>query len=726
MRQTTAVELFAQRLYLFAIATVCLVGCEKPFANRIEPSRQEPYSAFKSGAVAASVAASGEQLSFSFLGAIWVVDASGGEAEQVTSGWGRDGLSRVPPSIPSEIIDKGNKLIFVRNSRTGRELRLVDLHTKAESVLWSTDGHLVCSNENRNECAYTGPVRDFVTSSDGDVVYVSTGTHLVEIDRTTGRVRVICDCRIRFFDISPDGNSIIHDGPATLPVSIQREASFASQLDLQTREQNPLIIDFEGSITSLQYSKSGEYIFFVRRSAGEECIVKLYVMSGSQTNLVCDYARNMSIATHPSGGRLIVTKDGQIFEFELSTQSFRRIPFTTNLRRAEAKLETIVIKGGTLFSGVGDQPHLCERILIVGQNIDQLDCDGSSEQALTAETVIDAAGLFIMPGLIDSHAHLSYQDIERLGSLIFEGVTTVIDPATWYPNTLVQEDLIDLGIKVGPRIIRMSDAIDGGDEQVSLRAYLGRVSDPEVIRSIVRRYAALGYDGIKIYENLDPDVVRAAGKEALQQKMLVWGHLGRTSWEEAVDFGVNVISHVNLFPYCSSSSDWPEDRDDAVPDWECLSKLFQLMAEKDVTLDPTLVKVTPEVWPAQRFDRLKAQLDDLSSEQFEIHVEVIDLARHSGVNLIIGRDNWDWDYAYELEAYDRAGVPRSDILKMATANAARAIGRDGEFGTIEKGKTADIIIVDGEPLERIGDLRNVFMVIKEGEIVVDRLSTAVH
>ena len=109
-----------------------------------------------------------------------------------------------------------------------------------------------------------------------------------------------------------------------------------------------------------------------------------------------------------------------------------------------------------------------------------------------------------------------------------------------------------------------------------------------------------------------------------------------------------------------------------------------------------------------------------------MHAGILKDAISRGVNIVIGRDEWDHSMIFEMEAYEATGVPRYQILKMATVNSAEFLNEAGSFGTVEIGKRADLIIVDGNPLESIGDLRSISMVIKEGEIVVDRLSGSIY
>ena len=83
-----------------------------------------------------------------------------------------------------------------------------------------------------------------------------------------------------------------------------------------------------------------------------------------------------------------------------------------------------------------------------------------------------------------------------------------------------------------------------------------------------------------------------------------------------------------------------------------------------------------------------------------------------GITMVAGTDGSS--YIAELEQYERAGVPASQVLQMATLTSARVMGIDAEFGSIAAGKAADLVIVNGKPHERIGDLRSIQLVFRAG------------
>lgn len=132
-----------------------------------------------------------------------------------------------------------------------------------------------------------------------------------------------------------------------------------------------------------------------------------------------------------------------------------------------------------------------------------------------------------------------------------------------------------------------------------------------------------------------------------------------------------------------------------------------------VPLDPTLI-----VQRVGERDRTRFSLGDFAtaSESFRRMSRFVRRAHESGVTLLAGTDGGSlFD---EMEAYAAAGIPNVDVLRAATVNGAVWLGKGDEFGTIQPGRRADFVLVDGDPLRDIRDARKISAVIKEGRIVV--------
>ncbi|HYR11871.1 MAG TPA: amidohydrolase family protein, partial [Longimicrobium sp.] len=342
--------------------------------------------------------------------------------------------------------------------------------------------------------------------------------------------------------------------------------------------------------------------------------------------------------------------------------------------------------------------------------------------------VLDAAGRTLMPGLVDNHAHYWFPfQGERL---LERGITSVRDPGAAISSSMSYKDANRLGVVLGPTIYTAGPLIDasGGYHPMVDVA----IDDPAAAPALVQALKEQGVDLLKLYFLLDPDVARAVLAEAERQGLPVTGHIGvRTSLREAVEAGIEGFSHVRVWrdvlpldvqpqgenetldrekaPVARMQADW--SRID--PDGPELGELLRLMAARGVALDPTLV-----VHRLGDRDRPRFSLEDFAtaSEGYRGMVRFVRRAHESGVMLLAGTDGASLNE--EMEAYVEAGVPVIDVLRAATVNGARWLGREDEFGTIQPGRRADLLLVDGDPLRNIRDARNVSAVIKEGRVVI--------
>ena len=331
-----------------------------------------------------------------------------------------------------------------------------------------------------------------------------------------------------------------------------------------------------------------------------------------------------------------------------------------------------------------------------------------------------------MAGMVDAHAHIDTQSPFRLQDELAVGVTSIISPATRLPDRLSAATIrMEKGLLAGPWIHAFSPHLDGVGPTVPPTHSYGGIADTGDIKNIVGEFRRKGYAGVKLYSSLSPEVAAAAIKEAQAQGLLTLGHLGRTSWEEGIEFGISGLTHLSTAVAACKTFPGAGNREAPPywePDFDCLDKLLFRMAEAGVSFDPTLVDNTPVFWPASQLESYREfERGPPAEDIYEWNSAIIKMAIEHGVNVTIGRDDWDWSLVYEMEAYEEIGVPRADILRMATVNAAKFLNKEHEFGTVEVGKRADLVLVNGNPLERIGDLRNISMVIKEGAIVVNRL-----
>jgi len=248
--------------------------------------------------------------------------------------------------------------------------------------------------------------------------------------------------------------------------------------------------------------------------------------------------------------------------------------------------------------------------------------------------------------------------------------------------------------------------------------WLRAVRDTTDLRAAITAARATGATGIKIYADLPPERIAAVTAEAHRQHLPVWSHAtvypSRPS--DAVDAGVNVLSHA-MYLVWETQRPVPDSYQDgrtalralATPavDSVRLGALFDRMHAKGVMLEPTLfvVEMQPSLQKILPFCR-----------------DVTGLAWRHGVDIVAGTDHIIGDtdslpnIHRELELLVESGLTPLAALSAATRNGARALGLGADYGTIEKGRVADLVVLDADPAAAIGNTRRVRMVIKGGRL----------
>ncbi|HEV2851569.1 MAG TPA: amidohydrolase family protein [Thermoanaerobaculia bacterium] len=385
-------------------------------------------------------------------------------------------------------------------------------------------------------------------------------------------------------------------------------------------------------------------------------------------------------------------------------------------------------------------------VVVSGNRIQAVGKDGDVPVPAGAE-VVDAKGKTVLPGLWDMHTHLGEDD----GFLhLAAGVTTVRDLANDTDKLLDLKRQWDTGETVGPRVL-MAGFMDGPGPYAGPTKVL--VDTEEKALAAVDNYAKLGYVQIKLYSSLDPKLVPAIIQRAHQHGLRVSGHIpnGMTA-EQAVRAGFDEIQHVN-FLFLNFLS---PDIDTRTParftevakqaagldlKSDRVKSFIALLKERGTVSDPTLVafedmftaqagQMSPSL--AAVADRFPPQVRrTLFSGGLNPPADQVKLYRDSyramenlvrdlhdaGVTIVAGTDALaGFSYHRELELYVDAGIPAPDVLRIATLDAARVMKRDQELGTVAPGKLADLILVDGDPASRIGDVRRVVLTVKDGVV----------
>lgn len=402
------------------------------------------------------------------------------------------------------------------------------------------------------------------------------------------------------------------------------------------------------------------------------------------------------------------------------------------------KLPALVIRGATLLDGRGNR--VANAIVVVrGNRIVAAGPAGSVAVPADAARIVEGGGLFLMPGLIDLHLHITSQRGDDFGrypdsdaaaairatalakSLVRAGITTIRDPATTGDVALRMKEAVARGIVDGPRIFWSGAMIattgGHGDEATSTatgkwkpdvpnsRTYVANGAEGwrEAVRTQIRRQV----DWIKISAPFTREEVTAAVAEAHEHGLRVaidsFGHY--TNW--AIVAGVDSVEH---------TLDMPPDE-------------VALMARYKTGFNPTLgafrnllVRGYPPAGiPAGAFFHTFSRRYGID---FQENLKSVAAAWRGGVRIGVGTDIpfeseklYPAAYFEELDFLRQAGLSNRAILASATSVGAGILGMDDRLGTIEPGKLADMILLRGDPEQDLAVLRDPRVVIANGRVI---------
>ncbi len=400
----------------------------------------------------------------------------------------------------------------------------------------------------------------------------------------------------------------------------------------------------------------------------------------------------------------------------------------------------LVLINGTLIDGTGREPVNKATVVIEGNRITDV---GTNVKYPEKATVVDLKGLVIMPGLMDLHVHCGgivnlkpgkpnfvdmevswkYADTRELS--IANGVTTTRSTGDFFPDIVKVRDEIAAGKLYGPRFFvtgmqfqapggHPGHTIMGGDKY-TLEHSIREVDDPKKARDEVKKLIEGGVDFIKTqlssmdiwnYPRKVPklrlDVLDAIVDEAHKHNHRVISHAESTQDAfDAVKSGADSIEHTLMI---------------GAEPTEILDGTIEMMLKQGTYIVPTFaITATYD----GRYPGVPLRLEILKKNIKRFY--------DAGVNIATGTDAGAPDVQFgeathlEMKLMVEAGMSPMDTIVSTTKKAAENLGKGKELGTIEKGKLADIIVVDGNPVKNITDAKNIRLVMKDGKIMLDKL-----
>lgn len=420
---------------------------------------------------------------------------------------------------------------------------------------------------------------------------------------------------------------------------------------------------------------------------------------------------------------------------------------------ATAYAQSLIIRGGWLFTATSDTVERNRGILVNGGRIAAVDGDFRWQDTTGARVVQLADDEYVLPGLVDVHAHYnmtlgengSRQDEYTYNPLIFlaNGVTSTFPAGEYDPEGMMAaRRRIESGQQIGPRIH------SSGPYFGTSRPGWDQSTTADQIRREVDYWAARGVRGFKA-KGISPEHLRPLIEQAHRHGLTVTGHLesgfrNSTNARDAVRMGIDRVEHVlggdALSPDRTAYPSWVKV-DTASAEFKEIVRLF---VHNGVVFDPTITApvyfstvddkpgfdhwvderrfFTTEVqeWVGRQPPRRPNVLFD------SLYLAMIRTTKafyDAGGKITMGTDNPSrgeylagFSAHRELHTLNLTGIPAAAVLRIGTINGANALGLGSTLGTIEPGKLADMFVIRGNPLTDIRNTRQVRTVVKGGEV----------
>ncbi|HET7276018.1 MAG TPA: amidohydrolase family protein [Longimicrobiaceae bacterium] len=407
-----------------------------------------------------------------------------------------------------------------------------------------------------------------------------------------------------------------------------------------------------------------------------------------------------------------------------------------------------------VVDGTGAAPAENRTILIENGLITAVGADGEVDIPAGAE-VLALNGHTVIPGIVGLHDHTFYTNAGRRVQLSYSaprlylgsGVTTIRTTGSYHPYSEINLDAaIESGQSPGPRMYITGPYLTGPAGS----GYMTAVATPEDARRIVNYWAEEGVDWFKAYTRISPEALEAAIDEAHRHGLKFTGHLCSVSFQEAVAMGIDNLEHgfftnTDYYPgremgECPNDL-WPSLIEVDIQG-DAVQATFQDMIENDVPMTSTLAvyelyypgrppveqRMLDALAPAVRDDYLAAHEQIAANAASSVMPELFHKAQaferafvEAGGLLGAGVDptgnggalpGFGDQRNYELLI--EAGFTPVEAIEIMTANGARVLGEYNDFGSIEPGKSADLVVIEGNPIANPAGIRNVTLVFKEG------------
>jgi imidazolonepropionase-like amidohydrolase len=466
--------------------------------------------------------------------------------------------------------------------------------------------------------------------------------------------------------------------------------------------------------------------------------------------------RSMKNNTKPALGALFTLFATVLLSF--GGASAAAVAATAAAAAQEPKPHLLAFTHVTVIDTTGGQSLSDMTVVVEDKHIVTV---GKSAEVPTPQgaTVVDAGGKYLIPGLWDMHVHTAFGDWlpanERVTLPLFvaNGITGVRDMGSDIEVVKRWRAQIDTGHLLGPRMIIAGPMLDGPTPRFPSSAPVGNAADG---KRVVDELHAQGVDFIKIQSLIPRDGYFAAADEAKKLGIIFVGHVpDAVRASEASNAGQRSIEHfTGIFEGATTIEEQlikgPKSlgRNVSKYDPAHAQRLIDLMARNQTWQVPTLVwergqwliddidlshdpliKYAPSAWKDRTWPMFtKSILSDMDTDPLPVRKKFVQMELdmtlamfRAGVPFMAGTDTAAGVHIFpgfslhdELGLFVRAGLTPLQALQTATLNPAKFLGRLADMGTVEKGKLADLVLLDANPLDDIGNTRRIQAVVLAG------------
>lgn len=655
------------------------------------------------GIVAPAVSPDGNRIAFTALSDLWIAEL-GQQPQRLT----HDVFVEAQPKWSPD----GTKLVYIADNNGSMDVWLRDLKTGQARVLVSPPG------------GATNPT----WSPDGKRIAFFTNQSLAAVlqvhDLTTGQTKAPLNRAIQATQISwtPDSQAVAV--PVLHPHSTRYREGFyrVDIIPIAGGAGHSLAPNPERTMSYATLAPDGRKLAFVED--GRLSVVALNEqgrLAGTPQRVNEDLADSLSWTGDSQA--IVYQSLDRVKKVYLETKRIEA--FNTTIEWQPEKITgTTVVHAGRLFDGKSSDYQRNVDVILAGHRIKDIVAHSDAQHV---GNVIDAGNKTVLPGLFEMHGHQSLTIGEKLGrTWLTFGITSVREPGTDPYDGAERREAWAAGAQPGPRNFFSGRLLDGN------RVYYGiaeGVASEAHLDLVLQRAKVLEFDLLKTYVRLPDLWQRKVAAAAHQMGVPTSSH---EIWP-AAGYGMDAVEHngaTSRRGYSPKTTMLNRSYDDVV----------QILAQAKMNYTPTLIlsglsyqlAEKPELMQNPQYVALNGAagvqalqaraatgrgvaLRDSVAAQGKTVLAVL----KAGGRVTAGTDSPIIPYGFslqlELQMFVRAGFTPAEAIRSATMWAAEAVGVGKDLGSLERGKLADLVIVEGDPLQNIADTMKVAITIKNGK-----------